>query len=75
METPLAADVDLDALASRFKLSGGDIKNVALSAAFMAVPSGGPVTMSHLLTATRREHQKLGKTHPAALAVSGGSRP
>jgi SpoVK/Ycf46/Vps4 family AAA+-type ATPase len=57
----LAKDVDLDLLARQFKLSGGNIKNVALAAAFLAAADGGIVNMSHLLHATRREFQKLGK--------------
>jgi AAA+ superfamily predicted ATPase len=61
-EAPLAGDVDLDFLASQFKLSGGNIKNVALAAAFLAASDGGTVTMAHLFHATRREYQKLGKT-------------
>jgi hypothetical protein len=65
---PMAADVDLDAMASRFQLSGGNIKNVALAAAFLAASNGGRVTMDHLLLATRREYQKLGKyLHDEAL--------
>jgi hypothetical protein len=55
---PLAGDVDLDGLAARFKLSGGNIKNIALAAAFLA---DGEVTMSNLLHAVTREYQKLGK--------------
>jgi SpoVK/Ycf46/Vps4 family AAA+-type ATPase len=58
---PLAEDVDLDLLASRFKLSGGNIKNIALGAAFLASEGSGAVTMAHLLHATRREYQKMGK--------------
>jgi ATP-dependent 26S proteasome regulatory subunit len=65
-ETPLADGVDLDFLARRFKLSGGNIKNVALAAAFLAAEAGGAVTMEHLLHATRREYQKLGKSLSAA---------
>jgi AAA+ superfamily predicted ATPase len=60
-ETPLAADVDLDFLARQFKLSGGNIKNIALAAAFLAAEDGGRVTMAHLRQATRREYQKMGK--------------
>jgi ATP-dependent 26S proteasome regulatory subunit len=61
IETPLAADVDLAFLARQFKLSGGNIKNITLAAAFLAAEDGGQVTMAHLLQATRREYQKLGK--------------
>jgi len=60
-ETPLADDVDLDLLARQFKLSGGNIKNIALAAAFLAAEDGGAVRMQHLLQATRREYQKMGK--------------
>jgi SpoVK/Ycf46/Vps4 family AAA+-type ATPase len=56
-----ANNVDFDLLARQFKLSGGNIKNVALAAAFLAAADGGIVSMSHLLHAVRREFQKLGK--------------
>jgi SpoVK/Ycf46/Vps4 family AAA+-type ATPase len=61
-DTPLAPDLDLDFLAGQFKLSGGNIRNIALAAAFLAAGDGGVVTMAHLLHATRREYQKMGKT-------------
>lgn len=60
-QTPLAADVDPRVLAEQYKLSGGNIRNVALAAAFLAAETGGPVTMAHVIHATRREYQKLGK--------------
>jgi hypothetical protein len=60
-EIPLADDVDLDFMAGRFKLSGGNIKNIALAAAYLAAADGGRVSMAHLRQATRREYQKLGK--------------
>ena len=59
--TPLAPETDMDRLARRFKLSGGNIKNVALAAAFLAAGDGNLVTMEHLIHATRREYQKMGK--------------
>lgn len=59
---PLAADLDFDWLAQQFKLSGGNIKNIALAAAFLSAQTGGPVTMDHLLQAVRREYQKMGQT-------------
>jgi SpoVK/Ycf46/Vps4 family AAA+-type ATPase len=59
--TPLADDVDLVYMATQFKLSGGDIKNIALAAAFFAASEGTRVSMLHLVRATRRELQKLGK--------------
>jgi hypothetical protein len=61
-ETPLATSVDFNFLARRFKLSGGNIKNVALAAAFLAAEEGEPVSTMHLLRAIDREYQKMGKT-------------
>lgn len=61
-DTPRNEEVDLDLLARQFKLSGGNIKNIALAAAFLAAEDNNPVTMRHLLQATRREYQKLGKS-------------
>ncbi len=60
-EAPIADDVDLEFLAKRFKLSGGNIKNIILEAAFFAADEGKPISMAHLVRATRREHQKIGK--------------
>lgn len=60
-QLPLAEDVPIDALAQQLKLSGGNIKNIALAAAFLAASDGGVVTPSHLYQATRREYQKMGK--------------
>jgi SpoVK/Ycf46/Vps4 family AAA+-type ATPase len=62
-DTPLADDVNLDALAP-FDLSGGNIKNAALAAAFLAAEDGSSVTMRHVLHAVRREHAKLGRALP-----------
>jgi SpoVK/Ycf46/Vps4 family AAA+-type ATPase len=59
--TPLAQDVDPGFLARQFRLSGGNIKNIALAGAFLAADDGGAVTMVHLVQATRREYQKMGK--------------
>ncbi|HSK77787.1 MAG TPA: AAA family ATPase [Thermoanaerobaculia bacterium] len=61
-ETPLGDDVDFATLARQFKLAGGNIRNIALAAAFLAAAEGGPVRQAHLLRATRREFQKTGKT-------------
>ncbi|MDJ0592859.1 MAG: AAA family ATPase [Pleurocapsa sp. MO_226.B13] len=60
-EMPLSEEVELDFLARQFKLSGGNIKNIALAAAFLAAEANSPVTMSHVLHGTKREYQKMGK--------------
>ncbi|MBN1138224.1 MAG: ATP-binding protein [Anaerolineae bacterium] len=58
----LADGVDLDWLALEFRLAGGNIKNIALAAAFMAAEENSQITMGHILRAVRREYQKMGKT-------------
>jgi len=64
--TPTASDIDLDYMANQFKLSGGNIRNVALAAAFLATSEGSEVSMMHLIRAAQRELQKLGRTHAPA---------
>src|SRR5207237_1324506 len=59
--TPLAPDVDLNLLAKRHRLSGGNIRNAIVTAAFLAAGRGGPLTMADFQAAVRREHQKMGK--------------
>ncbi len=61
VEAPLSPDADLAFLAKQFKLSGGNIKNIILEAAFFAAEAGTSINMAHLVRATRREHQKIGK--------------
>jgi hypothetical protein len=58
---PLADDIDLGFLARRFRLSGGNIRNIVLTAAHRAAATGHPVTMDDLVRATDREYRKLGR--------------
>ena len=44
---------------ARLPLAGGNIRNVALAASFLAAAAGGPVGMGHLLAAARSECDKL----------------
>lgn len=60
-ETPQSAELDLDFMARRFEIAGGNIRNIALAAAFLAASDGGVVNMAHLLHGTKREFQKMGK--------------
>lgn len=46
---------------SRLNVAGGNIRNVALNAAFLAADAGEPVRMSHVLRAARTEYAKLEK--------------
>ncbi len=57
----LAADVDLQALADRIALAGGDIRNAAATAAVLAAEDGTPISMRHLVIGTWRELRKAGR--------------
>ena len=67
---PRTDDVDLDWFAQEYRLSGGNIRNTVLAAVHLAAANGQIVSREHLLHATRREYQKLGKNipHPGAVA-------
>jgi ATPase family protein associated with various cellular activities (AAA)/winged helix domain-containing protein len=55
---------------ARLNVAGGNIRNIALNAAFLAADGGEPVRMSHLLRAARAECGKLEK--PLTDAELGG---
>lgn len=61
-EAPVGTDIDYAALAREVKLAGGNIKNIALAAAFYAAADGRVIHQAHLARAARREFQKLGRT-------------
>jgi ATP-dependent 26S proteasome regulatory subunit len=50
--------IDVDRLA-QLTVAGGSIRNIALSAAFLAADEQAPMRMSHLLSASRTEYLKL----------------
>ena len=58
-ETPTKG-LDFDKLA-RLNVAGGNIRNIALNAAFLAADAEEPVRMQHLLRAARGEYGKLEK--------------
>ena len=60
-KVPRSADVDLDLLARRFKLTGGNIRNILVNASYLAAANGRCITMEYLLHGTRRELQKMGR--------------
>jgi SpoVK/Ycf46/Vps4 family AAA+-type ATPase len=60
-EAPLAEDIDVDFLATQFKLSGGSIRNCSLSAAFQAADDSGTIEMRHLVRAVALEYGKQGR--------------
>lgn len=60
-KAPLAEDVRLEELASRFHIVGGLIRNAAVAAAFLAASEGSTITQEHFIRAVRREYEKSGK--------------
>ena len=58
---PRSDDIDFQLLARRFRLAGGNIRNIIVNAAYLAASDGGCVHMSHILHGTRRELQKMGR--------------
>ena len=70
---PLADDVDFGFLARQFELSGGDIRNVILEAAFLAARNATPIGMKELVCSLSRQLAKEGKM--ASLAAFQGYLP
>lgn len=58
---PQAADLDLRFMADRFRLTGGHIRNICVTAAFFAADAERPLSMADLVRATEREYRKLGR--------------
>lgn len=58
---PRAEDIDLEFLAARFRLAGGNIRNIAVSAAFLAASDERSLSMGDLVRATAQEYRKLGR--------------
>lgn len=58
---PCSPELDLEFLAQNFEITGANIRNIALTAAFLAADDGGVIEMVHLIRAMRREYQKMGQ--------------
>ncbi len=58
---PLDSDLDPEFLGRRFRITGGNIRNVALAGSFLAASQEVPVGMRHLIRGVQREYQKMGK--------------
>jgi ATPase family associated with various cellular activities (AAA) len=58
---PRGEDLDLDFCARAFEFTGGAIRSVVITAAYLAADQGGPVGMAELITAVHREYRKLGR--------------
>jgi hypothetical protein len=73
-ETPVGDDVAFDVLAREVPLTGGNIRNMAVAAAFYAAAETNPVGMRHLARAARREFQKLGRSWSGTMAEAAALR-
>jgi SpoVK/Ycf46/Vps4 family AAA+-type ATPase len=60
-EVELSRDHDLDKLAKTFELSGGEIRNCVLTAAYLAADRQQPLSNEHFAYAIRRELTKNGR--------------
>ncbi|WP_334416691.1 ATP-binding protein [Bradyrhizobium sp. AZCC 1588] len=57
---PLGDDIDYRFIARRLELTGGSIRQITLRAAFAAAAADAPISMKHLIEATRAELSKIG---------------
>jgi SpoVK/Ycf46/Vps4 family AAA+-type ATPase len=69
-EAPRADDLDFRFIARRLELSGGNIRQITVRAAFAAAAENKPIAMKHLVEATRAELVKIGM-HQAERELSG----
>jgi len=58
---PIDGVLDLDALATKYELSGGYIRNACVRAAFLAAEDGTPLSQEHLERAVQLEYAEMGK--------------
>jgi SpoVK/Ycf46/Vps4 family AAA+-type ATPase len=63
---PTSDDVDHGFLARQFQLTGGEIRNVAIAAAFLAAHEECEIRMQHLVRAIARQRRKQGKMPTSA---------
>jgi ATP-dependent 26S proteasome regulatory subunit len=63
-ETGLHAQVDFSALAGKFEMTGGYIKNAVVRAAVIAARDGRAMTPDDLWTGAHNEYAEMGKVMP-----------
>lgn len=63
-DTALTEDIDVDALARRYPVPGGWIRNATVAAAFLAAGAQDRIGQRHLVAAIRREYSKSGLPFP-----------
>lgn len=63
-ELPVDAELNLPGLARRYPLTGAQIRDAALDAAYLAAADGRVVTEALLVAGIRRQYEKSGRTVP-----------
>ena len=63
---PVCDDIDYLFLAKQFELSGGDIRNIVLEAAFLAASHTQLISMPEIVQALARHQIKQGKAPSSA---------
>ncbi|NEQ41082.1 MAG: ATP-binding protein [Okeania sp. SIO3I5] len=58
---PCSSELDLEFLAQNFEITGANIRNIALTAAFFAADDSRVIEMVHLIRAIRQEYDKMGQ--------------
>lgn len=53
--------IDFEFCATAFELTGGNIRNVVITAAYLAAEARTPVTMAEVVAAVQREYRKMGR--------------
>ena len=61
VEMPVEGDIDFALLGRRYKMSGGNIKNAVLRAAFHAADGAGRLTHALLIRAAEAESREMGR--------------
>lgn len=60
------ADIDFGFCAEAFDLTGGNIRNIVTTAAYLAADAGTAVGMQQVVTAVQREYHKMGRLNVAS---------
>lgn len=58
----ISRGIDFDYIAENFEITGGVIKNIVISAAFLAAAESRPISMKHIIKALYYDRGKQGKT-------------
>lgn len=59
--TPLDSNIDFNYLSRQFKLTGGNIRNIATNAAFLAASENNKISISHIIYSIQMEYEKMGR--------------